>query len=70
MLIAQPAPLGSVLVLAPGFSADLAQNHAAVRVYYDESNPVIAATARMAVQSIVADLNQRASGMEKPIFSR
>jgi ABC-2 type transport system permease protein len=58
---------GSVLVLAPGFGTDLAAGHAQVRVYYDESNPVVAATARMAVQSIVASLNQQASGMPAPV---
>ncbi|HEX6123192.1 MAG TPA: ABC transporter permease [Ktedonobacterales bacterium] len=58
---------GSVLVLAPGFGTDLAAGRAQVRVYYDESNPIVAATARMAIQSIVASLNQQASGMPAPL---
>ncbi|MBF6591744.1 MAG: ABC transporter permease [Ktedonobacterales bacterium] len=59
---------GSVLVLDAGFGAALAQGHAAVRVYYDQSSPIVAATARMAVQSIVAGLNQQASG-QAPLVS-
>src|SRR5262249_3454023 len=44
----------AVIVIASGFGADLAQGHAALQVYFDQSNPVTQASARMAIQSIVA----------------
>jgi ABC-2 type transport system permease protein len=51
----------AVIVLGPAFGAALAQGAARIQVYYDESNPVMQANARMALQSIVAGLNQSAS---------
>ncbi|HEY7835526.1 MAG TPA: ABC transporter permease [Ktedonobacterales bacterium] len=51
----------AVIVLGPTFGADFAQGAAQIQVYYDESNPVMQANARMAVQSIVAGLNQSAA---------
>ncbi|HEX6540515.1 MAG TPA: ABC transporter permease [Ktedonobacterales bacterium] len=50
----------AVIVLAHGFAQALTQGHpTSIQVYYDQSSPVMAANARMAVQSIVADLNQQ-----------
>ena len=52
----------AVIVLESGFGQALSQGQpTSIRVYYDESSPVMAANARMAVQSIVASLNQQAS---------
>ncbi len=49
----------AVIVIGSGFGADLTQGHAALQVYFDQSNPVTQASARMAVQSIVAGLNEQ-----------
>jgi ABC-2 type transport system permease protein len=57
----------AVIVLAPGFGAALAQGHASLQVYYDQSNPVTQAAARMAVQSIVTGINQQLIGQPSPI---
>lgn len=57
----------AVLVLPPGFGAALAQGHAQLQVYYDESNPVVDANARMAAQSIVQGINAQASGQPAPV---
>jgi ABC-2 type transport system permease protein len=51
----------AVILLGPSFGADYARNDASIQVYYDEGNPATQASARMAVQSIVADLNQSAT---------
>jgi ABC-2 type transport system permease protein len=51
----------AVIVLGPTFGADFAQGAAHIQVYFDQSNPVMQANAHMAVQSIVAGLNQSAS---------
>ena len=52
----------AVIVLEPGFGQAMAQGHAtSIGVYYDESSPVMAANARMAVQSIASNLNQQAT---------
>lgn len=52
----------AVIVLEPGFGQAMAQSHAtSIGVYYDESSPVMAANARMAVQSIASSLNQQAT---------
>lgn len=57
----------AVLVVTSGFAADLARGDAHLQVYYDQSNPVTAATTRMAVQSIVASLNAQLSGRPLPV---
>jgi ABC-2 type transport system permease protein len=57
----------AVIVIGAGFGANLAQGHATLQVYFDQSNPVTQASARMAVQSIVAGLNERASGRASPV---
>jgi ABC-2 type transport system permease protein len=57
----------AVLVIVPGFAADLASGHAALAVYYDQSNPVTQATARAAIQSIVAGINARSTGRSLPV---
>ncbi len=51
----------AVIVLDPSFGADYAHGAATIQVYYDQSNPVTQAYARMAVQSIVMGLNQSAA---------
>jgi ABC-2 type transport system permease protein len=51
----------AVIVLGPSFGADYVRGEASIQVYYDQSNPVTQASARMAVQSIVAGLNQSAT---------
>jgi ABC-2 type transport system permease protein len=58
---------GSVLVLPPGFGAALQAGNATALVYYDQSNPVVAAAARALVQSIVAALDQQVAGGQSPI---
>jgi ABC-2 type transport system permease protein len=58
----------AVIVLTPGFGANLAQGHAAIQVYYDQSNPATQASAQMAVQSIVTEINQQATG-RAPVVS-
>jgi ABC-2 type transport system permease protein len=57
----------AVIVIGAGFGAALAQGHATLQVYFDQSNPVTQASARMAVQSIVAGLNERAAGRPSPV---
>jgi ABC-2 type transport system permease protein len=57
----------AVIVLQPSLGADLRQGHATIQVYYDQSNPITQANARMAVQSIVASLNQQAAGGVSPV---
>lgn len=57
----------AVIVLQSGFGANLRQGHATIQVYYDQSNPVTQANARMAVQSIVAAINQQATGGASPV---
>lgn len=57
----------AVIVLQPGFGANLRQEHATIQVYYDQSNPVTQANARMAVQSIVAGINQQTTGGTAPV---
>jgi ABC-2 type transport system permease protein len=57
----------AVIVIGSGFGADLARGHAALQVYFDQSNPVTQASARMAVQSIVAGLNVQAAGRPSPV---
>jgi ABC-2 type transport system permease protein len=58
----------AVIVLEPGFGQALTQGHpTGIDVYYDQSSPVMAANARMAVQSIIADLNQQVTHQTAPI---
>jgi ABC-2 type transport system permease protein len=57
----------AVLVLPAGFGAELAQGHAALQVYYDESNPTTQAYARMAVQSVVTSVNEQITGRASPV---
>jgi ABC-2 type transport system permease protein len=57
----------AVIVLGSGFGAALSQGHAAIQVYYDQSNPITQATARAAVQSIVAGINQSLSHQPSPV---
>lgn len=57
----------AVLVLGAGFGADLQRGHATVQVYYDQSNPVTQAVTRTTVQSIIAGLNQQATGSAAPV---
>jgi ABC-2 type transport system permease protein len=57
----------AVIVIGSGFGSELAQGHAALQVYFDQSDPVTQASARMAVQSIVAGLNERAAGRPSPV---
>jgi ABC-2 type transport system permease protein len=60
----------AVLVLPPGFGADLAQGHATLQVYFDQSNPTIQAYARMAVQSTVTAINEQMTGRPSPLTLR
>ncbi|HLZ21898.1 MAG TPA: ABC transporter permease [Ktedonobacterales bacterium] len=57
----------AVLVLPATFGADLRQGHTALQVYYDESNPIMEANARAAVQSIIASLNAQMTGQSSPV---
>lgn len=58
----------AVIVLDAGFGQALAQGHTSnIHVYYDQSSPVMAANARMAVQSIVTSLNQQVTHQTSPI---
>lgn len=58
----------AVIVLEPGFGQALTTGQqTSIAVYYDESSPVMAANARMAVQSIVTSLNQQAMHQPSPI---
>lgn len=57
-----------VLVIPTGFASDLTQGHAALSVYYNQSNPAMEAAARGAVQSIVASMNASMTG-RAPILS-
>ena len=52
----------AVIVLEPRFGSALAGGHATIQVYYDESNPITQSSARMAVQSIVTQINQQMTG--------
>ncbi len=52
----------AIIVLPAGFDAELRAGHATLAVYYDQSNPVTQALARMAMQSIVSGLNQQFAG--------
>ena len=57
----------AVLVLPATFGEDLRQGHTALQVYYDQSNPIMEANARAAVQSIVTSLNQQMTGQTSPV---
>jgi ABC-2 type transport system permease protein len=57
----------AVIVIGDGFGAGLAQGHAVMEVYYDQSNPVTQTATRMAIQSIVASLNAQISGRPSPL---
>jgi ABC-2 type transport system permease protein len=57
----------AVLVIPAQFGQGLALGHTTVQVYYDQSSPVVAANARMAVQSIVADLNGQLTNRPAPV---
>lgn len=57
----------AVVVLGPTFGADLAQGHAQIFVYYDQSSPVTQAITRMAVQSIVNGINQSMTHVPSPV---
>lgn len=57
----------AVLVLPATFGADLRQGHTTLQVYYDESNPVMEANARAAVQSIVTSLNAQITRQASPV---
>jgi ABC-2 type transport system permease protein len=52
----------AVIVLQPGFGTNLRHGHATIQVYYDQSNPITQSNARMAVQSIVTNINQQVAG--------
>ncbi|MFI5272021.1 MAG: ABC transporter permease, partial [Ktedonobacterales bacterium] len=52
----------AVIVLDAGFGQALAVSDATIAVYYDQSNPVTQSATQMAVQSIVAGLNQQSTG--------
>lgn len=47
----------AVIVIGPGFGANLAEGHARMAVYYDQTNPVTQASARMVVQDVVTGIN-------------
>lgn len=66
----QAGDRNAVLVLPAGFGADLAHGQTQLQVYYDESNPVVDANARMAAQSIVDGINAQASGRPSPVTLR
>ncbi len=57
----------AVIVMAAGFGAALTQGRAQVHVYFDQRNPVTQASARMAVQSIVAGINQDVMHQQAPV---
>lgn len=61
----------AVIVIEPGFGGGLAAGapagSARIAVYYDQSNPVTQATARMVVQNVVASLNQSLTHQVSPV---
>jgi ABC-2 type transport system permease protein len=57
----------AVLVIPADFGQQLTQGHTTMQVYYDESSPVVAANARMAVQSIVSGLNSQVTHQAAPL---
>lgn len=58
----------AVIVLESGFGQALTQGHSTnIEVYYDQSSPVMAANARMAVQSIVTSINQQVTHQVAPV---
>ncbi len=58
---------GAVLIIPANFGQQLAQGRTTMPVYYDQSSPVVAANARMAVQSIVANLNSQLTNQPSPV---
>jgi ABC-2 type transport system permease protein len=57
----------AVLVMPPTFGSDMAQGHAQIQVYYNQSNPTTLAVTRSVVESIVSNLNQEATGKALPV---
>ncbi len=58
---------GAVLIIPANFGQQLAQGRTTMPVYYDQSSPVVAANARMAVQNIVANLNSQLTNQPSPV---
>lgn len=52
----------AVLIIPAGFAASMAHGDSRLAVYYDQSNPVTQAIARMAIQSIAENINAQVSG--------
>jgi ABC-2 type transport system permease protein len=52
------AQRNAVIVLRRGFGEKLATGGASIQVFYDQSNPVTAATTKLVVQAIVDDINR------------
>lgn len=57
----------AVLVLGSDFGASMAQGHAQIQVYFNQSNPTTLAVTLEAVQSIIARLNEAATGKPLPV---
>lgn len=56
----------AVIILGNGFGTQLAQGSAHIQVYYNQSNPITAATARLAVSSVVDGFNRSATHQTTP----
>ena len=57
----------AVLILPAGLSQKLVQGGAHLQVYYDQSNPVTAASAQLTVQAIVDGINSRIMHQPGPV---
>ena len=57
----------AVLVLGSDFGTTMAQGHAQMQVYFNQSNLTTLAVTRSAVQSIIAGLNEQAIGKTSPV---
>lgn len=58
----------AVIVLSQGFEQQLEQGDAHIQVYYDQSNPVIAATTQLAVNAVVDGVNRTMTHQPGPVM--
>lgn len=58
----------AVIILPAGFDQQLAQGGAHLQVYYDQSNPVTAASAQLTVKAIVDGINSKILHQRGPII--
>jgi ABC-2 type transport system permease protein len=56
----------AIIILGNGFGAHLAQGGAHIPVYYNQSSPITAATARLAVSSVVNGFNRSVTHQTAP----